>query len=99
MKRWRWRGRGPSETGEQAIDIACRDVVEIITDYLEGLLDPATARAVEAHLLLCDGCDEYLAQMRTTIQLVGRVPPHTLSTEAKTELMAAFRNFTTAPPA
>ena len=84
-----------NETNEQEIDIACRDLVEIVTDYLEGVLDPDMARAVEAHLRLCSGCDDYVAQMRTTIQLVGRVPLETLSTQAKTDLMAAFRTFST----
>ncbi len=100
MKRWRQRGRGRSqtrETSQQEINIACRDVVELVTNYLEGGLDPAVASAVEAHLQLCDGCDDYLAQMRTTIRLLGRVPLHTLSTQAKTDLMGAFRDFTASP--
>ncbi len=90
------------ETGkprEQEIDLACRDLVEIVTDYLEGMLEPAMASAVEAHLRLCDGCEEYLAQMRATIRLLGRVPLHTLSAQAKTDLVVAFRDFSTSPPA
>ncbi len=85
------------QTSEQEIDIACRDLVEMVTDYLEGALDPATASAVEAHLQLCAGCDDYLTQMRSTIRLLGRVPLDTLSTQAKTELIAAFRDFTASP--
>ncbi len=100
MKRRKQRGHGMSatlETSEPEINIACSEFVEIITDYLEGVLDPAMVSAVEAHLKLCDGCDEYLAQMRTTIKLLGRVPLNTLSIQAKTDLIAAFRGFAASP--
>ena len=74
-------------------DIACRDLVEIVTDYLEGRLDEGTASRVATHLAECTGCDEYIEQMRTTIRLVGRVPVETLSPEVKLGLMNAFRDF------
>ena len=74
-------------------DIACRDLVEIVTDYLEGLLDAGTASRVATHLEECPGCEEYIEQMRTTIRLVGRVPVETLSPEVKLGLMNAFRDF------
>lgn len=89
--------RETREASEEEIDVACRDLVEMVTAYLEGVLDPAMARAVEAHLLLCAECEDYIVQMRTTIQLVGRVPLDTLSTQAKAGLMAAFRNFSARP--
>lgn len=100
MKQWKLRSyrlSATKKTSQQELDVACRDVVEIVTDYLEGVLDAATASAVEAHLQLCDGCEEYIAQMRTTIGLLGRVPLNTLSTEAKTDLMGAFRDFNASP--
>lgn len=86
-----------SHTSEQELDVACRDLVEIITDHLEGVLDPAVSSAVEAHLRLCADCDQYVVQMRTTIALLGRVPLDTLSTRAKTDLMDAFRGFVARP--
>ena len=74
-------------------DIACRDLVEIVTDYLEGLLDEGTAARVATHLEQCPGCEEYIEQMRTTIRLVGRVPVETISPEVKLGLMNAFLDF------
>ena len=82
-----------SEEQNVPADIACAEVVEIVTDYLEGALDQETAAAVEYHLTLCPGCDDYLQQMRATIQLVGRVPVETLSVAARDELLTAFRDF------
>jgi anti-sigma factor RsiW len=76
---------------QDALDLACRDVVELVTDHLEGALDPATAAAVEQHLGDCPGCQEYLAQMQTTIAETGHVPADSLSERVKAELLAAFR--------
>ena len=82
-----------SDEHNAPVDLACEHVVEIVTDYLEGALDPETASAVEYHLTLCPDCDEYLQQMRITIQLLGRVPVETLSPRARRELLTAFRDF------
>jgi anti-sigma factor RsiW len=73
--------------------MACQELVEVITDYLEGTL-PAPDRArFEAHLALCDPCVVYLAQMRETIAVVGRVPLSGLSAPAREELLDAFRGW------
>ncbi|MGZ4594291.1 MAG: zf-HC2 domain-containing protein [Actinomycetes bacterium] len=82
-----------SEEQMTEIDVACRDLVEMVTDYLEDVLDPRTAAAVEHHLSLCPGCVDYAEQMRTTIKLVGHVPAESLSPKARAELVAAFRDF------
>jgi anti-sigma factor RsiW len=79
-------------------DIPCQDIVELVTDYLEGALDADTARAVEAHLAGCDGCQTYLDQMRSTAAALGRVPVETLSERAQADLMAAFRGFAGSGP-
>jgi predicted anti-sigma-YlaC factor YlaD len=50
--------------------MTCRELVEIVSDHLEGALAPADAARLEEHLHGCDGCTEYVAQMRTTIRLV-----------------------------
>lgn len=73
--------------------ISCQEVVEIVTDYLEGELDDATKSELEAHLALCPGCDTYLNQMRETIDRLGHVPVDTLSEQAQTDLISAFRTF------
>ena len=80
--------------GEQpapGLMVTCQEVVELVTDYLEGGLDPDMTAEVEAHLGLCDGCDIYVEQMRTTIRALGKVPVETLSESAQAELVRAFR--------
>jgi predicted anti-sigma-YlaC factor YlaD len=75
------------------LQIDCIEVVELVTDYLEGALDAATSDEIEAHLVLCAPCQTYLDQMRATIQVLGHVPVETLTDEAKSDLVAAFRDF------
>ncbi len=75
----------------------CQQVVELVTDYLEGALEEVTRTELEAHLRLCGGCDLYLAQMRRTIELLGHVPLDTLSQQVQRELVAAFGTIRAAP--
>ena len=85
-----------TEGAEPGMTISCQEVVELVSDYLEGRVDDAARVEIEAHLELCPGCDEYLRQMRTTIRTLGYVPLDTLPDAAKEELTAAFRNITRA---
>ena len=73
--------------------MSCKELVEVITEYLEGTL-PAEDRArFGRHLAGCDGCQAYLDQMRQTIGALGRLPPESLSPEAKSKLLEAFRGW------
>jgi anti-sigma factor RsiW len=72
--------------------IHCQEIVELVTDYLEGALDPDMTAEVQAHLELCDGCDIYVEQIRATIRALGKVPVATLSEKAQAELVRAFRD-------
>ena len=71
--------------------IPCQQVVEMVTDYLEGDLSRRDRRRFEHHLAGCPHCSAYLAQMRATIQALGSVPVDSLSDEACDALLAAFR--------
>ena len=82
---------------EPGMTIRCQEVVELITDYLEGQLDGPTRTEFDAHLPLCEGCGEYLRQMRATIQALGHVPLDSLSDTAQADLLAAFRDFPVRP--
>lgn len=82
-----------TDANAPGMTISCQEVVEIVTDYLEGQLDDATRTELEAHLALCPGCDTYLEQMRQTIDELGHVPVETLSERAQADLMSAFRTF------
>ena len=72
--------------------ISCREVVEVITDYLEGKLPPEDVAIFEAHLAICDGCQWYLEQMRTTIAAVGRIEDADVPAELRDTVLAAFRD-------
>jgi anti-sigma factor RsiW len=74
-------------------EMRCRELVELITDYLEGTL-PALDRArFDHHIAGCDGCRAYLDQMRETIRAIGRLPPESLSPEMERKLLDAFRGW------
>ncbi len=74
-------------------DITCRELVELVTDYLEGALPPAERARFEEHLVHCAGCLDYLEQMRTTIALVGRITERDLPPEAERAFLDAFRRW------
>ena len=74
-------------------DITCREIVELVNDYVEGTLGPAEREAVEMHLNLCDGCTDYVQQLRMSIELTGKLPADAISPELEEELCAAFRSF------
>jgi anti-sigma factor RsiW len=76
----------------------CQDLVELITDYLESALPANERREFEEHLADCDGCTDYVAQMRTTVELTGRLRTDDIEPEIVEKLMAAFRGSADAPP-
>ena len=71
----------------------CEELVELVTDYLEGVLPPEDRERFEVHLATCDGCTAYLQQMRKTIQTVGNLQENNLSPQAKENLLRLFRNW------
>ena len=79
--------------------VTCQELVELVTDYLEGVLTPAELRRFEEHIALCDGCSEYLDQLRATIDATGELTLDDLTPEAESELLYAFRTWHTAPTA
>ena len=74
-------------------DLACQELVELVTDYLEGVLPRRTRRRVERHLAACDGCDRYVEQMRRTLDLLGTVSVDALEQVEMDVLVEAFRDF------
>lgn len=71
----------------------CRELVELVTAYLEGALSPADRMRFDAHLAQCDGCTTYLDQMRRTIELTGTLRIEDVSPEAERLLLQTFRNW------
>jgi anti-sigma factor RsiW len=72
-------------------DLACKELVEIITDYLEGTLPEHDRARFDAHLMTCPPCREYVAEMHTTLRLTGRLTTDSISAGARDELLRAFR--------
>jgi anti-sigma factor RsiW len=77
--------------GELDEDMACQELVELVTDYLEGCLAPAERARFEKHLATCSGCQTYLEQMRITLRALGQVPEPTISAEARQQLLGLYR--------
>jgi anti-sigma factor RsiW len=75
--------------------MSCRELVAVITDYLEGSLAWDDRRRVEAHLERCPHCDVYLDQMRATIAAVGELRQESLDPYMREQLLVAFRGWAT----
>ena len=73
--------------------IVCRKAVDLVTEYLEDVLPPRDRARFEAHLSSCPHCTEYLRQMRSTINAVGRIAPDPLRPDARSELVAVYRRW------
>jgi len=72
-------------------EMACKELVEVITDYLEGALPPQEMARFEAHLAVCRSCQTYLEQMRHVISTLGKLSPESIPPEGKEELLEVFR--------
>jgi anti-sigma factor RsiW len=74
-------------------ELTCIELVELVTEYLEGSLTDEQRRRFERHVDACAGCASYLDQMRETIAVVGRIEVDDLAGGTKTELLTAFRGW------
>jgi predicted anti-sigma-YlaC factor YlaD len=70
--------------------MTCQELVELVTEYLEGTLAHADTMRFEEHIAHCQFCSRYLEQMRMTITTIGRVEVEAISPEARATLLAAF---------
>ncbi len=74
-------------------DLVCQQAVELVTSYLEGALRGSARRRFERHLAGCPHCTEYLAQIRETIRLAGRVTPEDLTPQMRSDLTDLYRRW------
>ena len=79
-----------TDTSEQ---LSCQELVELVTEYLDGALTEEDRRRFDHHLSTCDGCRAYVDQIRETIRVAGEVTPADLSPEAERALLQAFRDW------
>jgi len=82
----RWPGLGRRE-------LCCQEMVELITDYLEGTMGGGERKRFERHIDACPDCTRYLEQMRAMLQAVGYLHAEDVSPEAERELLVAFRGW------
>ncbi len=68
-------------------------MVEIVSDYLEGAMSPHDRERFDQHLSICDGCTNYLAQMRETIRLTGMLSEEQVPAAQRESLREAFRDW------
>ncbi len=79
-----------TETVEQ---LSCQELVELVTEYLEGALSAEDRERFDAHIAACDGCRTYLQQITMTVALAGRLTPEQLDPAAEAALLEAFRDW------
>jgi anti-sigma factor RsiW len=74
-------------------DLACNELVELVTDYLEEALPEPERGRFEAHLATCEGCANYLAQMKATIRITGTLREDGVPPPVMDRLLEAFRGY------
>ena len=74
-------------------ELTCKELVEVVTDYLEDRLPPAERVRFEEHVAFCSWCRTYLDQMRETVRLTGTLREDNLSPGARDGLLRAFRDW------
>lgn len=73
--------------------MTCRELVELVTDYLEGTLPSRDRMLLQAHLAACPYCEEYIAQIRRTVAALGNLPADPVDPARERELLEAFRGW------
>ena len=76
--------------------LACRELVDIVADYLDDSLSPRERADFDAHLEKCEPCNAYLDQLRQTTRLIGRAPGEPLPAELEERLLDVFRDWESA---
>ena len=74
-------------------EMPCNELVELVSEYIDGRLQPADADRFDAHLEICEGCRNYLNQMRETIDALGHLPEESIGPAARERMLEAFRGW------
>jgi predicted anti-sigma-YlaC factor YlaD len=82
----------------QQDEMTCKELVELVTEYLDGALSPADTARFEAHLVDCPYCRIYLDQMRRTISALGRLSEESIALQTRDELLQIFRDWKQSAP-
>ena len=73
--------------------LSCQELVELVTEYLEGTLPPEDRMRFEQHVAICPPCRGYLAQIRETVRLAGRLTEENIPPDARDAFLAVFRDW------
>lgn len=73
--------------------LTCAEFVELVTDYLEGAMDPGTEGRFVLHATACPGCETYLDQFRDIIRTSGRLHADDLDDDMRDRLLTQFRDW------
>ena len=73
--------------------LSCQELVELVTDYLEGSLPEGERRRFDEHVDGCEGCRRYVEQMRATLGVTGELSPESLDPETEQALLTTFRSW------
>jgi predicted anti-sigma-YlaC factor YlaD len=79
--------------GDPMGELSCREMVELVSTYLDGGLAAHDRALFEAHLAMCDGCSAYLDQMRRTLAVVGSLREESVDPAVRERLLHAFRDW------
>jgi anti-sigma factor RsiW len=79
-------------------ELTCKELVELVTEYCEDTLSPAERARFEAHLLTCPYCRIYVAQIRQTINALGKLTEESLDPRTKESLLGVFRDWKRGQP-
>ena len=71
--------------------VRCTELVEVVTDWMEGALTDDERLQVEAHLAICPHCTDYVAQIRRSIDVLRETPRPAPRPDAREALLDAFR--------
>jgi predicted anti-sigma-YlaC factor YlaD len=74
-------------------EITCKEVVELVTDYLEQTLLPEVQARFEAHVADCPGCETYIAQVQKTIAMLRKLTEEQMFPGTRDELLEMFREW------
>jgi anti-sigma factor RsiW len=75
--------------------LTCRELVERVTDYLDGALTADEQARLEQHLVLCLGCQHHVSQVRGTLRVLHALPVEESDPDALGALVETFRTWQT----
>jgi anti-sigma factor RsiW len=75
--------------------LTCQELVELVTDYLEGTLTSRQSARFERHIAACPHCTAYLQQLRVTLEALGELHEDDVPAPVREDLLHAFRDWKT----